>query len=64
MFVHQAARQFEIWTGKPAPWNEMLNVVDRALQDRAVAQNGSAKSTALKNGTKPGRVKGAKTKVS
>ena len=22
MFVHQAARQFEIWTGKPAPWDE------------------------------------------
>jgi len=20
MFVHQGARQFEIWTGKPAPW--------------------------------------------
>jgi 3-dehydroquinate dehydratase/shikimate dehydrogenase len=64
MFVHQAARQFEIWTGKPAPWNEMLNVVDRALQDRAAAQNGSAKSAALKVGTKPGTVKGAKTKVS
>jgi 3-dehydroquinate dehydratase/shikimate dehydrogenase len=27
MFVHQAARQFEIWTGKPAPWDEMLRVV-------------------------------------
>src|SRR5208283_2355637 len=24
MFVHQAARQFEIWTGKPAPAAEML----------------------------------------
>lgn len=22
MFVHQAARQFEIWTGKPAPQDE------------------------------------------
>ena len=27
MFAHQAARQFEIWTGKPAPWDEMLRVV-------------------------------------
>ncbi|HZR58312.1 MAG TPA: shikimate dehydrogenase [Terriglobales bacterium] len=44
MFVHQAARQFEIWTGKPAPWDEMLNVVDRALQDRAAAQSGTPKA--------------------
>src|SRR5437868_8859195 len=34
MFVHQAARQFEIWTGKPAPWDEMLRVVLMALQER------------------------------
>jgi len=39
MFVHQAARQFEIWTGKPAPWDEMLRVVAIALQDRAAAKN-------------------------
>jgi 3-dehydroquinate dehydratase/shikimate dehydrogenase len=36
MFVHQAARQFEIWTGKPAPWDEMLRVVVLALQERAM----------------------------
>ena len=35
MFVHQAARQFELWTGKPAPWDEMLRVVLLALQERA-----------------------------
>ena len=35
MFVHQAARQFEIWTGKPAPGDEMLRVVSLALQERA-----------------------------
>jgi 3-dehydroquinate dehydratase / shikimate dehydrogenase len=35
MFVHQAARQFEIWTGKPAPWDEMLRVATIALQERA-----------------------------
>jgi 3-dehydroquinate dehydratase / shikimate dehydrogenase len=34
MFVHQAARQFEIWTGKPAPWDEMLRVVLLAMQER------------------------------
>ena len=38
MFVHQAARQFEIWTGKPAPWDEMLRVVQLALQERAAAK--------------------------
>ncbi len=31
MFVHQAARQFEIWTGKPAPADEMQRVVARAV---------------------------------
>jgi 3-dehydroquinate dehydratase / shikimate dehydrogenase len=35
MFIHQAARQFEIWTGKPAPWDEMLRVVLLALQERS-----------------------------
>ena len=39
MFVQQAARQFEIWTGKPAPGDEMLRVVTTELQDRAVARN-------------------------
>src|SRR3989475_2760731 len=38
MFVPQAARQFEIWTGKPAPWDDMLRVVTLALQER-VARN-------------------------
>ena len=39
MFVHQAARQFEIWTGKPAPWDEMLRVVTKALHERALKNN-------------------------
>jgi 3-dehydroquinate dehydratase/shikimate dehydrogenase len=38
MFVQQAARQFEIWTGKPAPAGDMLRAVTIALQDRAAAQ--------------------------
>jgi len=38
MFVHQAARQFEIWTGKPAPAQDMLRVVTIALQERAKAR--------------------------
>ena len=47
MFVHQAARQFEIWTGKPAPAGDMLQAVTVALQERANARNtarGAAKS--------------------
>ncbi len=35
MFVQQAARQFEIWTGKPAPTGDMLRAVTLALQERA-----------------------------
>jgi 3-dehydroquinate dehydratase / shikimate dehydrogenase len=42
MFVHQAARQFEIWTGKPAPYDEMLRVVLLAQQERA-ARSAAAK---------------------
>ena len=41
MFVHQAARQFEIWTGKPAPREDMLRIVNQALTERAAAMNGS-----------------------
>jgi 3-dehydroquinate dehydratase / shikimate dehydrogenase len=43
MFVHQAARQFEIWTGKPAPAGDMLRAVTAALQERAAAGNGQKK---------------------
>ena len=32
MFVQQGARQFEIWTGKPAPSEEMLRVVLHSLR--------------------------------
>jgi len=35
MFAHQGARQFEIWTGKPAPLDEMYRVVVTALANRA-----------------------------
>ena len=35
MFVQQGARQFEIWTGKPAPEAEMLRVVELALRKRS-----------------------------
>jgi len=37
MFVQQGARQFEIWTGRPAPEEEMLRVVLHTLRQRAEA---------------------------
>jgi len=46
MFVYQGARQFEIWTGKPAPLDDMMNVVQRALAEEAAAKaagNGNGK---------------------
>jgi 3-dehydroquinate dehydratase/shikimate dehydrogenase len=36
MFVQQGARQFEIWTGKPAPEAEMLRVVELELRRRGL----------------------------
>jgi 3-dehydroquinate dehydratase/shikimate dehydrogenase len=41
MFVQQGARQFEIWTGKPAPLLEMQRIVDFALAQRAAAKSSS-----------------------
>jgi len=37
MFVQQGARQFEIWTGKPAPEVEMLRSVELALKKKQQA---------------------------
>jgi 3-dehydroquinate dehydratase/shikimate dehydrogenase len=37
MFVYQGAEQFQIWTGKPAPRDEMMRVVTHAVQQRAAA---------------------------
>jgi 3-dehydroquinate dehydratase/shikimate dehydrogenase len=46
MFVQQGVRQFEIWTGKPAPVAEMRNAVLSALEQRAAVQ---------RNGNQPSR---------
>jgi 3-dehydroquinate dehydratase/shikimate dehydrogenase len=48
MFVQQGARQFEIWTGKPAPEEEMLRVVLHALkqQQEAAAAEAPVKAAA------------------
>lgn len=45
MFVQQGARQFEIWTGKPAPEEEMLRVVLHALRQQAEAAAAVAPSS-------------------
>jgi 3-dehydroquinate dehydratase/shikimate dehydrogenase len=37
MFVYQGAEQFQIWSGKPAPRDEMLRIVVHAAQVRAEA---------------------------
>lgn len=42
MFVHQGARQFEIWTGKPAPVEEMLRVVLHSLRQNAENKGAAA----------------------
>ena len=44
MFVQQGARQFEIWTGKPAPLLEMQRVVDHALAQQAAARAAEARN--------------------
>ncbi len=45
MFVHQAARQFEIWTGKPAPAGDMLRAVTMTLQERTNARKAAKVSS-------------------
>jgi 3-dehydroquinate dehydratase/shikimate dehydrogenase len=46
MFVQQGARQFEIWTGKPAPEEEMLRVVVHSLRQGAEAVAETSAATA------------------
>jgi 3-dehydroquinate dehydratase/shikimate dehydrogenase len=48
MFVQQGARQFEIFTGKPAPEEEMLRVVIHALKQQAEAAAAEAPEPAAK----------------
>src|SRR5271157_2353374 len=56
MFVQQGARQFEIWTGKPAPIAEMAFVVGKALERMAAnpeEQNEAPSNGAAKRNAKP-----------
>ncbi len=59
MFVQQGARQFEIWTGKPAPIAEMGYVVTKALERRA-AQEEAEQAKAAKPAPKTPARKAAK----
>lgn len=56
MFVHQGARQFEIWTAKPAPVTEMWSVVHNAVAARSAAED----ELAQRNG-KPQRIPASST---
>ncbi|HEX9199932.1 MAG TPA: shikimate dehydrogenase [Acidobacteriaceae bacterium] len=54
MFVQQGARQFEIFTGKPAPEEEMFRVVLHALRQQAEAASvEAAESPAAKTAKAP-----------
>jgi len=61
MFVQQGARQFEIWTGKPAPIAEMAYVVTKALERRAAEEAAgepeAPSKKAVKKSPKPARRK-------
>jgi 3-dehydroquinate dehydratase/shikimate dehydrogenase len=46
MFIQQGARQFEIWTGKPAPEEEMLRVVLHSLRQSMAGAAPTAPPTA------------------
>src|SRR5271165_6394980 len=52
MFVQQGARQFEIWTGKPAPVADMALVVSKALE-RIAAQAGEGEPTGSNGASRP-----------
>ena len=53
MFVQQGARQFEIWTGKPAPEEEMMRVVIHALRQQAEAAASASTPEGASAGPKP-----------
>ena len=58
MFVQQGARQFEIWTGKPAPVAEMAYVVSKALDLRTtenVAERHESEEIAEEKPEKPAK---------
>jgi 3-dehydroquinate dehydratase/shikimate dehydrogenase len=63
MFVQQGARQFEIWTGKPAPVAEMAYVVTKALERQAAEATEEQPALAGKAAPKPEPRKAAPKKA-
>ena len=55
MFVQQGARQFEIWTGKPAPVAEMGYVVTKALERRQASRHRRRRAPAPGSCQKPAK---------
>jgi 3-dehydroquinate dehydratase/shikimate dehydrogenase len=55
MFVQQGARQFEIWTGKPAPEEEMLRAVVHALRQRGATGEDEAGQAPVAGVTGPAK---------
>ena len=64
MFVQQGARQFEIWTGKPAPEEEMLRVVIHALRQQAEAAAEEAVRYSLQGLVNKGALEGKESLLS
>jgi 3-dehydroquinate dehydratase/shikimate dehydrogenase len=62
MFVQQGARQFEIFTGKPAPEEEMLRVVIHALRQQA--ESSAVEPAETKAASKPADTKAAAKAIS
>ena len=56
MFVQQGARQFEIWTGKPAPIAEMGYVVTKALERQAAQTIYEEPKVAVRKTSKPSKI--------
>jgi 3-dehydroquinate dehydratase/shikimate dehydrogenase len=63
MFVQQGARQFEIFTGKPAPEEEMFRVVLHALRQQIEAA-ATAEAAESKGKAKPAKAAPAKAEAS
>jgi 3-dehydroquinate dehydratase/shikimate dehydrogenase len=62
MFVQQGARQFEIWTGKPAPIAEMGYVVTKALERRAAEEKVEEPAAPVRSATAKSQPKAAALK--
>ncbi len=63
MFIRQGARQFEIWTGKPAPVEEMRGLILKVLQERYPREPESNGATPAPDKARPTEPQAAKSGV-